>query len=89
MSVDLNPSVSGKRSVATDFGQLRQMGGVSAGQVKVDGVLGPSLVVTENLPWVQMGMLEFESGNPARDDDLGIMVMSAFDLKPPEVPDFV
>ena len=49
----------------------------------------PSLVVTDSLPGVAVDELEFGNDNPVRDDDLGILVKSTFDLKPPEVPDFV
>jgi hypothetical protein len=38
---------------------------------------------------VALEELEYGNDNPVRDDDLGILVKSAFDLKPPEVPDFV
>lgn len=89
MNINLNPFVSANRPVAADFGQLPDVDAAMSGQIEAGGIRGPSLVVTDSLPGVAVEDLEYGIDNPVRDDDLGNLVRSAFDLMPPEVPDFV
>ena len=89
MNINLNPYVSANRPVSVDFGQLQDVDAAMSGQIEAGGLRGPSLVVTDSPPGVAVEELEYGSDNPVRDDDLGQMVKSAFDLRPPEVPDFV
>ena len=89
MNVNFNPYVSANRPVTADFDQLPDVDAAISGQIDAGGIRGPSLVVTDSLPGVAVDELEFGNDDPVRDDDLGMLVKSAFDLKPPEVPDFV
>lgn len=89
MNVNFNPYVSANRPVTADFDQLPDVDAAISGQIDAGGIRGPSLVVTDASSSVALEELEYGNDNPVRDDDLGILVKSAFDLKPPEVPDFV
>ena len=89
MDINLNRIFNANQLGAADFDQLQDADAVKSIQQDAGGIYGPSLVVTDSLPGVAVDELEFGNDNPVRDDDLGILVKSAFDLKPPEVPDFV
>ena len=89
MNIDFNPYVAANRTISSDFDQMQEVDAAKYEQVMDSVIRGPSLVVTDSLPGVAVDELEFGNDNPVRDDDLGILVKSAFDLKPPEVPDFV
>jgi hypothetical protein len=89
MNIDFNPYVAANRPISSDFDQMQEVDAAKYEQVMDSVIRGPSLVVTDSLPGAAVDELEFGNDNPVRDDDLGILVKSAFDLKPPEVPDFV
>ena len=89
MNIDFNPYVAANRPISSDLDQMQEVDAAKYEQVMDSVIRGPSLVVTDSLPGVAVDELEFGNDNPVRDDDLGILVKSAFDLKPPEVPDFV
>lgn len=89
MDINLNRIFNANQLGAADFDQLQDADAVKSIQQDAGGIYGPSLVVTDSLPGVAVEELEYGNGNPVRDDDLGKLVKSAFDLKPPEVPDFV
>lgn len=89
MDINLNRIFAANRPIPSDFDQMQDVDAVKSVQQDAGGIYGPSLVVTDSLPDVAVEELEYGNGNPVRDDDLGKLVKSAFDLKPPEVPDFV
>lgn len=89
MDVNLKQIFASNRPIAADFDQLQGADEAKVGQLKAGGIHGPSLIVTDSLPSVAVEMLEHDDYNLVRDDDLGKMVKSAFDLTPPEVPNFV
>lgn len=90
MSINLNPYVSANRPVSADFAQLQEADALVSERIEAGGIHGPSLVVTEPLPEVAAYMVgDIDERDPVRDDTLGKMVKSAFDLMPPDVPDFV
>ena len=90
MNIDTNHIVAANRSVAADFEQLQEVSAAKSGQLEAGGIFGPSLIVTEPLPEVAAYMVgDIDERDPVRDDTLGKMVKSAFDLMPPDVPDFV
>ena len=89
MDINLNRIFNANQLGAADFDQLQDADAVKSVQQDAGGIYGPSLVVTDSLPGVAVDELEFGNDNPVRDDDLGILVKSAFDLTPPDVPNFV
>ena len=89
MDISLNRIFNANQLGAADFDQLQDADAVKSVQQDAGGIYGPSLVVTDSLPGVAVDELEFGNDNPVRDDDLGILVKSAFDLTPPDVPNFV
>ena len=89
MDINLNRIFNANQLGAADFDQLQDADAVKSIQQDAGGIYGPSLVVTDSLPGVAVDELEFGNDNPVRDDDLGILVKSAFDLTPPDVPNFV
>lgn len=89
MNVNFKQVFAANRSVTADFDQLQGVDAIKVEQLKAGGLHGPSLVVTDSLPSAAIEMFEHEDYNLVRDDDLGKMVKSAFDLMPPEVPNFV
>jgi hypothetical protein len=89
MDINLNRIFAANQSVAADFDQMQEVDAAKYEQVTAGVIRGPSLVVTDSLPGVAVEDLEYGNDNPVRDDDLGKLVKSAFDLKPPEVPNFV
>ena len=89
MDINLNRIFAANRPIPSDFDQMQDVDAVKSVQQDAGGIYGPSLVVTDSLPGVAVEELEYGNVNPVRDDDLGKLVKSAFDLKPPEVPDFV
>ena len=89
MDINLNRIFNANQLGAADFDQLQDADAVKSVQQDAGGIYGPSLVVTDSLPGVAVEELEYGNGNPVRDDDLGKMVKSAFDLTPPDVPNFV
>ena len=89
MDINLNRIFNANQLGAADFDQLQDADAVKSVQQDAGGIYGPSLVVTDSLPGVAVDELEFGNDNPVRDDDLGKMVKSAFDLTPPDVPNFV
>lgn len=89
MNISLNPYIPANRAVGVDFGQLHNSDAVAPKHDEVGGLNGPSLVVTDKVPDIAVESSEYENYDLVRDDRLGELVKSAFDLKPPEVPDFV
>ena len=89
MDVNLNQIFEANRRVAADFDPLQGVDEAKIDQLNAGVIHGPSLVVTDAVPGVAVEDLEYGNDKPVRDDDLGKMVKSAFDLKPPEVPNFV
>lgn len=90
MNINLNSNISVNRPAVADFEHLQEVDVAKADQFKAGGIYGPSLVVTESLPEVGDYVAEhLDERNPVRDDNLGKLVKSAFDLLPPEVPNFV
>ena len=89
MDINLNRIFAANRPISSDFDQMQEVDAAKYEQVTDSVIRGPSLVVTDSLSDVAVEELEYGNGNPVRDDDLGKLVKSAFDLKPPEVPDFV
>ena len=89
MDINLNRIFNANQLGAADFDQLQDADAVKSIQQDAGGIYGPSLVVTDSLPGVAVDELEFGNDNPVRDDDLGMLVKSAFDLTPPDVPNFV
>ena len=88
MDINLNRIFNANQLGAADFDQLQDADAVKSVQQDAGGIYGPSLVVTDAPSSVALEELEYGNDNPVRDDDLGKLVKSAFDLKPPEVPDF-
>ncbi len=89
MDINLNHIFAANRHVEADFDQLQEVDAVKSEQLMPGVISGRSLVVTDAVPGVAVEELEYGNDNPVRDDDLGKLVKSAFDLKPPEVPNFV
>lgn len=90
MEVNLNPLTGlNSRIAPVDFMGDQEAPAAIAEQEGTSGLRGPSLVVTER-PITGMEALEVDAEmDLSRNDRLGSLVMSAFDLKPPEVPNFV
>lgn len=89
MNVNFNPYVAANRPVLSDFDRLQDVDAAKCGQLNTGVIRGPSLVVTDALSGVAIDGIEYEACDPVRDDDMGKLVKSAFDLKPPDVPNFV
>lgn len=90
MEINLNSPVGlNGRIVPVDFTGDQEVQAVMMGQEDISGLRGPSLVVTER-ELVKMESFDADAeADLSRDDRLGNLVMSAFDLKPPESPEFV
>jgi hypothetical protein len=89
MDINLNRIFNANQLGAADFDQLQDADAVKSIQQDAGGIYGPSLVVTDSQPNMAVEAFEDEDYAPVRDDDLGKMVKSAFDLTPPDVPNFI
>ena len=89
MEINLNHPVGFNRIAPADFAGDLEVPSAIADTEDASGLRGPSLVVTER-QLAGMEALEADAEvDLSRDDRLGSLVMSAFDLKPPESPEFV
>ena len=89
MNVSLDASLRANKLASAGFEQAQDVSAAMSDMLKDGGIHGPALTVTEK----QLTGLEALDGNYEsdldRDDALGRLVMSAFDFKPPEAPEFV
>ena len=89
MDINLDTSLYAVRLASASFEQAQDVSAAKSDMLKGGGIHGPALTVTEK----QLTGLEALDDNfeadLRRDDALGKLVMSAFDLKPPEAPEFV
>ena len=89
MDINLDTSLYAARLASASFEQAQDVSAAKSDMLKGGGIHGPALTVTEK----QLTGLEALDDNfeadLRRDDALGKLVMSAFDLKPPEAPEFV
>jgi hypothetical protein len=90
MEINLNPRTGlNDRIAPVDFTGGQAVSAALVKQEDAGGLRGPSLVVTER-PVTGLEALESDAElDLRRDDRLGSLVMSAFDLKPPEAPEFI
>ena len=89
MNVDLNTSFNANKLASASFEQAQDVSAAKSDMLKGGGILGPALTITEKqLTGIEALDDNFEA-DLLRDDALGKLVMSAFDLKPPEAPEFV
>ena len=89
MDINLDTSLYAARLASASFEQAQDVSAAKSDMLKGGGINGPALTVTEK----QLTGLEALDDNfeadLRRDDALGKLVMSAFDFKPPEAPEFV
>ena len=89
MDINLDTSLYAARLASASFEQAQDVSAAKSDMLKGGGINGPALTVTEK----QLTGLEALDDNLEadlrRDDALGKLVMSAFDFKPPEAPEFV
>lgn len=89
MNVDLNTSLNANRLASAGFEQSQNVSAARSDELKGGGIRGPSLTVTEKRLTGLEPLDDNAEADLRRDDALGKLVMSAFDLKPPESPEFV
>lgn len=89
MDINLDTSLYTARLASASFEQAQDVSTAKSDMLKGGGINGPALTVTEK----QLTGLEALDDNfeadLRRDDALGKLVMTAFDFKPPESPEFV
>ena len=89
MDISLNTNLNTNRTTAVSFTDMQEVIAEKSDQLKGGGIRGPSLTVTER----QLSGLEALDDNMDieldRNDALGKLVMSAFELKAPEAPEFI
>ena len=89
MDINLDTSLYAARLASASFEQAQDVSAAKSDMLKGGGINGPALTVTEK----QLTGLEALDDNfeadLRRDDALGKLVMSAFDFKLPEAPEFV
>ena len=89
MDINLDTSLYAARLASASFEQAQDVSAAKSDMLKGGGIHGPALTVTEKQ---LTGLEAFDDNFEAdlrRDDALGKLVMSAFDFKPPEAPEFV
>ena len=89
MNIDLNTSLSANRLASANFEQAQDVSAAKSDQLKEGGLRGPSLTITEKQLTGLEPLDDRAEADLRRDDALGKLVMSAFDLRPPESPEFV
>ena len=89
MDINLDTSLYAARLASASFEQAQDVSAAKSDMLKGGGIHGPALTITEK----QLTGLEALDDNfeadLRRDDALGKLVMTAFDFKPPEAPEFV
>ena len=89
MNISLDTSLRANKLASASFEQGQNVSAAKSDMLKGGGIHGPALTITEK----QLTGLEtpddISEADLRRDDALGELVMSAFDLKAPEIPEFV
>lgn len=89
--MDINPKIDFNANRVASAGFTDAQGGVAAksDQLEAGWMSGPALVVTEREPTGLESLDEHADADLRKDDPLGRLVLSAFDFKAPEVPEFI
>ncbi|MBE6396968.1 MAG: hypothetical protein E7046_08175 [Lentisphaerae bacterium] len=89
MDIDLNTALNANRAVDARFADAHEIVSDKSAQLKGGEMLGPALTVTERQLTGLEVFDEHADDDLRRDDPLGKLVLSAFDLKAPDVPEFI
>ena len=89
MDIYLNANSGVNRAANTGLSSVQEAIAEKSDELKGGGIHGPALTVTERQLTGLEALDEYEEVDLRRDDTLGKLVMAAFDLKAPEIPDFV
>lgn len=89
MDIDLNTTLSANRIAAAGFAGVQDIAAEKSDQLKGGGIFGPALTVTERQMTGLEALDELGEADLRRDDPLGKLVLSAFDFKAPDAPDFI
>ena len=89
MNIDFNSALNANRIAAADLAGAQEIAAGKSDQLKSGGLSGPSLTVTERQLTGLEAIDEHDDADLRKDDALGRLVLSAFDLKPPDAPEFI
>lgn len=89
MDIDLNTALNANRVASANFAGAQEIVSDKSEQLKGGGILGPALTVTERQLTGLEALDEYADADLRRNDSLGKLVLSAFDLKAPETPEFI
>ena len=89
MDINLNTALNADRVSTVDVDDAEKIISAKPDQLRDGGIFGPALTVTERQLTGLEAFEESEGVDLRRDDPLGKLVLSAFDLKPPESPEFI
>ena len=89
MDISLDTSFRANKLASASFEQVQDISAAKSDMLKGGGIHGPALTVTEKQLTGLEALDDNSEADLRRDDALGKLVMSAFDLKAPEVPEFV
>ena len=89
MDISLDTSFRANKRASASFEQAQDISAAKSDMLKGGGIHGPALTVTEKQLTGLEALDDNSEADLRRDDALGKLVMSAFDLKPPEAPEFV
>lgn len=89
MDISLDTSFRANKLASASFEQAQDISAAKSDMLKDGGIRGPALTVTEKQLTGLEALDDNSEADLRRDDALGKLVMSAFDLKAPEAPEFV
>jgi hypothetical protein len=89
MNVSLDTSFRANKLASAGFEQTQDISAAKSDMLKAGGIYGPALTITEKQLTGMEALDDNFEADLRRDDALGKLVMSVFDFKPPEAPEFV